>query len=215
MTTQPPTRELALVSLSRSRYEQLSAAGFRFSQVAPAFEDPDTPAQVESPATLARSLAAHKALSRYEMTGSGLVLLSGDTIVMSASGRLIGKPADKAEARSMLIELIAAEHEVVTGIAVANHDCIVLDHAAATIAIEPVGALALEEHLDSDLWKGFAGGYRLDDLRSNGWRVRTTLDPVGGLPMELVQQHLASMGVYPVEDESSDSTIREEGGSSI
>lgn len=67
------------------------------------------------PAALVASLASDKALAARATGALGLVL-GFDTVVLVDS-RILGKPADVAEARAMLSSLSGRTHEVVTGVA--------------------------------------------------------------------------------------------------
>jgi septum formation protein len=191
------TRQLFLVSLSPSRRQQLARAGFRFEQVAPGYEDPATPEQSDAPAFEARALAAHKALSRYELAVAGHVVLSGDTIVITGSGHQLGKPTGVDHARRMLQELIDRPHSVVSGICVLTRDEMRLGHVEAPIRITPPNLRAVDEFISTGLWRDVAGGYRTEDVRNQGWQVETSVEPVGGLPIDLVADRLAAVGVFP------------------
>lgn len=186
---------LTLVSTSMSRAAQLTAAGFVFDRADPRFDDPAQPTHGVAAPQEARMLAGLKALSRYDLVTAGRILLSADTIVTSADGEHIGKPGSRDAARSALAALSGRPHQVVTGIAVLTEDDLRLAHAVAEVLIAPPGEAALEQYLDSGAWTGAAGAYRLADLRSRGWSVTASLEPVGGLPIALVSDILGSFGV--------------------
>lgn len=193
--TPPPT--LVLATRSPSRAAQLTAAGFAFEQVDPPFEDPDQPGQSSPPELEARALAGQKALSVYELTATGAVILSADTIVITSDNLHVGKPVDAEDARSMLEALIVKPHRILTGVAILLADRMLFAHEEAVIDLAPPSREALDAYVASGRWRGAAGGYRLDDLKKLGWSTATSLDPVGGLPITRVTSMLADLGVYP------------------
>lgn len=112
MTPGLPT--LVLASGSPRRRDLLDALGVRFT-VRPVDVD-ETPHPGEAPRTYVERLARAKASERVE---AGELVLGADTIVV-LDGELLGKPADVAEARSMLGRLAGREHTVFTGVALAR-----------------------------------------------------------------------------------------------
>ena len=190
-------RGLILASRSPSRADQLTAAGFTFEQVDPPFEDPDHPDQSLPPELEARALAGLKALSVYEMTATGDVVLSADTIVIAADDTHVGKQTDPDEARAILEALISEPHRILTGVAILLADRMLFAHEEAVIRIAPPSPQAFDEYMASERWRGAAGGYRLEDLRALGWSTEASLDPVGGLPIARVTEMLAELGIHP------------------
>jgi len=81
----------------------------------------DTPEDLCSPLAdrpkqLAASIATEKALAARLQASADQLVLACDTIVV-LDGRVLGKPADAADARDMLAALSGRPHEVVTGVA--------------------------------------------------------------------------------------------------
>jgi septum formation protein len=110
---------LFLASQSPRRAHILQTLGIPFVQAASAFAEPaPTPEDEAAPAlyveTLARLKAAHCVFPDGANTANSLVL-SADTVVWHG-GKILGKPRDEAEARSMLQSLQGREHQVFTGV---------------------------------------------------------------------------------------------------
>ena len=104
-----------LASGSPRRIELLREAGFD-PVVAP--QDVDETAQAgELPGQLVERLARLKATSAMNNceVKTGDVIIAADTIV-SLDEKLLGKPADEADARRMLGELSGNKHQVKTGV---------------------------------------------------------------------------------------------------
>lgn len=104
--------DVVLASNSPRRRELLAGMGvdFRVEVISGIDETyPDT-LPVEQ---VAEYLSGRKAQA-YELRPNEL-LITADTVVISG-GRVLGKPADEAEARAMLRELSGKSHRVITGV---------------------------------------------------------------------------------------------------
>ena len=113
--TSQPLR-IILASQSPRRRELLALVGIAHD-VIPAHVDERIMAG-ERPAPHADRLARSKALALAERERDALVI-GADTIVV-IDGRILGKPADEAEARQTLRTLSGREHVVFTAVAVAR-----------------------------------------------------------------------------------------------
>lgn len=105
---------LILASASPRRARILESLGLRF-EVRPADVD-ESLLPGESPKDAVRRLARFKASVVPRERGDHV--LAADTVVV-LGGRILGKPAGPAEARSMLRDLSGRTHVVATGVAVA------------------------------------------------------------------------------------------------
>ena len=114
--TPGPPGPLILASASPRRRELLHSLDLDFT-VRPAAVD-ETPAHGERPRDLVRRLAREKAEAGAE---DGEWVLAADTIVVNG-GEVLGKPADRNEARSMLERLQGRWHLVLTGVALKPPD---------------------------------------------------------------------------------------------
>lgn len=112
---------MILASRSPRRIELMREAGFDIA-VAPADID-ETPLPDEDPFELVERLARSKARA---VAGRGdRTVVAADTVVVHR-GKILGKPADGAEAGSMLRALSGGTHQVATGV------CILRDGAATS-----------------------------------------------------------------------------------
>ena len=107
---------LILASGSPRRRDLLDGLGVRFT-VRPVDVD-ETPLAGEAPRAYVERLALAKAAERVE---PGELVLGADTTVV-LDGEILGKPADEAEARSMLARLAGREHTVLTGVSLVQAD---------------------------------------------------------------------------------------------
>jgi septum formation protein len=187
---------LYLASTSSRRIRLLAAAGIGFETVMPGAERPAGGGpEAGDPLRRAAERAARKARGAVLPPGATGFVLGVDTVV-SCGGVEYGKPADAAAARRTLHVLAAAgEHAV--------HSALCLIPVGGETAFERVATAVvrcrvlaprdLEAYLASELWRGKAGAYGIqDDGCSFVELVRGELDTVIGLPMEPLRELLRS-----------------------
>jgi septum formation protein len=110
---------LILASASPRRSELLAQAGYAFEVEAADVDE--SLRQGEAPAVYVVRLAQEKAravLSKHR-DETNLMVLGADTTVV-LDGKILGKPADAADAKQMLCLLSCCTHQVFTGIAAAT-----------------------------------------------------------------------------------------------
>jgi septum formation protein len=158
----------------------------------------ETPRDGEEPGAyvlrLAREKASAAAVGLRE--GAGELVLAADTTVV-VDGAILGKPEDAADARRMLRRLAGRDHEVLTGIALAEPD---RGRAAAHVEISLVRMAALTE--EEIAWYAAtgepldkAGGYAIQGLGSLFVEsVVGNYSNVVGLPVPAVYRLFAALG---------------------
>jgi septum formation protein len=109
-----------LASASPRRRELLAATGIEYT-LASKFECEET-----YPATLdALDVASYLSLLKSRSYPNALnyndILITADTVVV-LGGRVLGKPANEAEAHAMLSALSGSEHTVITGVTLRSAD---------------------------------------------------------------------------------------------
>jgi septum formation protein len=172
---------LVLASTSPQRRAILEQLRIPFHVVVPAYVEDDPPGL--SPDALVRAHAEGKARSVH--SGEG-VTLGVDTAVV-LDGRVYGKPADRAEAASMLGELSGRMHTVVSGLCLLGADFAVVEHESTDVTFRAVSPALRELYLASGEWEGRAGAYAIQGL---GGRLVERIDGdylnVVGLPGALL-----------------------------
>ena len=148
----------------------------------------------EEPGEYAVRQALAKARSAAVSCRDGVVI-GADTIVV-AGGRVIGKPADRDDARRILGELSGTTHRVVTGVAL-------VDGAAGRetaravsteIVMAPMSAEEIDGYVSSGEADGKAGAYAIQETADRFVReVRGSFTNVVGLPMEALDEMLKEM----------------------
>ena len=105
---------LILASQSPRRRQLLADAGIEF-ELAPRFECEESFPDDMPAGEVAEYLSRLKSEAYPEPLGEKDILLTADTVVIAQS-RILGKPADRAEAIAMISMLSGCEHDVVTGV---------------------------------------------------------------------------------------------------
>ena len=150
---------LLLASASPRRLELLARIGVRPDRIAPTDID-ETPRKAELPRQLAARLAGAKAAAAAAAAPDALVL-AADTVV-GVGRRLLGKPADAAEAARFLTLLSGRRHHVYTGVALLGPDGRLRTRLVDTIlTFQRLTAAQIEAYIAGDEWRGKAGGYAL------------------------------------------------------
>jgi len=181
--------KLILASASPRRQKLLQEWGLHFETV-----EPNAPERLtgDDPAELAVENALAKARSVARERPAQLVL-GADTVV-HLNGRVIGKPADRPEAREILRTLSGTEHEVITGVAVVcDAHAVQLTGAARTaIRMKGLSEKDIDEYVALGEGLGKAGAYAVQESGDRYIEeLRGSFTNVVGLPMELVTDLLA------------------------
>lgn len=148
-----------LASASPRRIDLLARIGVQPDRVLPTEID-ETPRKAELPRQLAERLARAKAEAAAALAPDSLVL-AADTVV-GVGRRILGKPADAAEAKRFLELLSGRRHRVMTGVCLIRPDGRRSERLVTTIlAFQRLTPAQLEDYLASGEWQGVAGGYQI------------------------------------------------------
>lgn len=188
-----PRLPLILASSSPRRRQLLEEAGYVFTVLPPREEAEDAARPGESAEALVRRLAVQKARDVAQRVAHGLIVAC-DTVV-ECQGKILGKPADRADARRILQTLQGQEHRVYSGLCLWRrpddwHDVQV---EVTTLVMEPLADAELEAYLDSGQWAGKAGAFGYQDGLDWVRIVEGSASNVVGLPMERLAQMLSRL----------------------
>jgi septum formation protein len=177
---------LVLASRSPQRRAILSQLGLEFRIAEPSYEELPLPV---APHELAERHSIGKA--RSVEAGEGETVLGVDTLVVIGD-RVLGKPADAAEAAGMLAVLAGRTHHVVSGLTLRDALGERTGHARTAVRFRPLDAEAIDDYVARGEWRGRAGGYAIQEagaaLVSN---IEGCFFNVVGLPVALLVQMLA------------------------
>jgi septum formation protein len=191
--TDAPRPPLVLASASPRRLDLLARLGIVPDRVEPADVD-ETPRKAEQPRQLALRLAEAKAAA-VAPQAAGALVLAADTVV-GLGRRILGKPADVAEARRFLDLLSGRRHRVTTGIALVTPDGRVRTRLVTTIvAFQRLTEAQAEDYVASGEWEGKAGGYAIHQRAEVFVRFLSgSHSNVVGLPLFETAQLLRGVG---------------------
>ena len=180
-----------LASRSPQRRRLLSALGVPFRVVVSGVVEGDDP--LANARAKARDVAARAGIP------PGGAVLGADTAVM-LDGAALGKPADAAEARSMLGALAGREHAVHTAVCVITQT--VGGERAETdrtrVRFRPLPDAAIGWYLAMGEWRERAGGYAIQGAGAALVEaVEGDYTTVVGLPVGLTLRLLDAAGLAP------------------
>ncbi|MDR2361845.1 MAG: Maf family nucleotide pyrophosphatase [Prevotellaceae bacterium] len=145
----------------------------------------------EAPEYLARLKSA-----AFRPLISGETLITADTVVI-CHGQLLGKPADRADARRMLQLLSDNRHDVLTGVCLRTTAVVRTFTACTTVVFRPLSDAEIDFYLDryrpydkagaygAQEWIGFVGIERIEGSYFN----------VMGLPLQQLYAELKKLGL--------------------
>jgi septum formation protein len=175
---------LVLASGSLGRRELLREAGYRFD-VLPANIDEPTGEGVSDIRAFVHEVAWRKAEAVAPRVAEGVVL-AADTVGW-LHGQVIGKPADEADARRILILLGGTEHELWTGTVLWRRpdDLQVCWQEFSRVFFRRLTEVEMDAYLATRTWRGCSGAYAVQPENDPYVRVvRGSVSNVIGLPME-------------------------------
>ena len=152
-----PGLKLVLGSGSPRRLELLASLGITPDDVRPPDIDED-PLPGEQPRAYCQRIARQKAEALQ--LGSDEVALCADTTV-ALGRRILGKPADAAEAAQFLLKLSGRRHRVITAMAVKRGDKIWVKDVVTAVKMKNLSDEELNAYLATEDWQGKAGGYAI------------------------------------------------------
>ena len=183
MAASTPTR-LILASGSPARRELLERTGIPFT-VQPAHIDEPTGEGFTDPRTYVHTVAWSKAAAVAAQTADGLIL-AADTVGW-LDGRVIGKPADEADARRILTTLGGREHELWTGVVLWRRpdDLQICWQELSRVFFKKLTNEELDGYLRTRQWQGCSGAYAIQEKDDPFVLLRSgSISNVIGLPME-------------------------------
>ncbi|MFC2966875.1 Maf family protein [Acidimangrovimonas pyrenivorans] len=185
---------LILGSASPRRRELLAQIGLVPDAILPPDIDED-PAKAELPRPYCARMAREKAVAVVAEPDD--IVLCADTTV-ALGRRILGKPADAAQAAEFLIALGGRRHQVITAVAVRRGDRLWQREVVTAVKMKRLSDDELNAYLASGDWEGKAGGYGIQGLAGAfiPW-ISGSFTGVVGLPVAETAALLQAAG-YPV-----------------
>lgn len=194
MTTLPPDPALKLVlgSGSPRRLELLAQLGLTPSAVRAPDIDEDV-RKGELPRDYVKRIAAEK-VAAVDAAADEVVLCADTTVALGR--RIMGKPANPAEAAEFLFALSGRRHKVITALAVKRGTQVWTKDVQSTVAFKQLSDTEVNAYLASDDWRGKAGGYAIQGPAGAfiPW-INGSYTGIVGLPLTETANLLTAAGV--------------------
>jgi septum formation protein len=198
-----PAREIYLASRSPRRRDLLALAGVPFRLLVagdPASRRDDVdefPLPGEPPREYVLRLARAKAAAGWQLLVEQKLprapVLAADTTV-ALGGRILGKPADRAEAAEMLAALADRDHEVLTGVAVRLEAQLETALSVSQVRFGPLSAEDIRGYVASGECDDKAGAYAIQGRAARFVReVHGSPSGIVGLPLYETVELLARL----------------------
>ncbi|PSR52611.1 septum formation protein Maf [Adhaeribacter arboris] len=185
------TSKLVLASNSPRRQELLTKLGLNYTVRVKEVEEsfPEHLHRHE----IAEYLAGKKAAAYRESLAENEVLLTADTIVC-LEDKVLNKPADLNEARTMLRSLSGKAHEVITGVCLLSRPNKVIFHDVTRVYFKELSEAEITWYLEKYQPYDKAGAYGAQDWMGMAaiYRLEGSFYNVMGLPVHKVYEALQS-----------------------
>ena len=185
---------IILASGSPRRRELLSQIGIK-TEVIPSYADEST--DLTEPKAIVEELSARKCADVARDLPSG-IFLGADTVV-SIDGKILGKPADEADAKRMLKELSGRTHQVHTGVTIIKKAA---GDIVGRVTFSRETSVALVNIEDNEIDAYISGGESMDKAGAYGIqgdfakfveRIDGEYSNVVGLPLAAVYAELKKL----------------------
>lgn len=150
--------KILLASCSPRRLALLRELGHEVTVVKPAFDE--SAVCITDPAALVSALAEGK--GRSVTPPPGILLVAADTVV-ALNGKILGKPASRAEAFHMLRSMSGTEHRVYTGVYTVLNGTEKCFTSCSRVIFRPLGDEEIRAYIATGKPMDKAGAYGIQE----------------------------------------------------
>jgi septum formation protein len=160
----------------------------------------ETPMKAELPRPYCARMARQK-VAAVTADADDIVLCADTTVALGR--RILGKPADRAEAEAFLRLMSGRRHKVITAVAVKRGDRIWERDVMSSVRMKSLSDAEITAYLDTGDWQGKAGGYGIQGPAGAliPW-ISGSFTGIVGLPLAETANLLRAAG-YPIYGEGS------------
>lgn len=189
--------KLILGSGSPRRRDLLAQIGVVPDAILPPDIDED-PLKGELPRPYCQRIARQKA-EAVEAAPGDIVLCADTTVALGR--RILGKPADAAEAEGFLRALSGRRHRVITAVALRRGDQLWARDVVSAVKMKRLSDREIAAYVASGDWQGKAGGYGIQGMAGAfiPW-IEGSFTGIVGLPLAETAGLLQAAG-YPLYQE--------------
>ena len=161
------SKKIILASASPRRYELLTQLGLTFT-VEPAqgeekIQDHIPPEEIVKRLAYAKADEIRKRHIKEDLSDNSTLIIGADTIVVK-DGRILGKPADEADAYAMLMSLSGSTHQVYTGAALISAEWEVQFCEKTDVTFYPMTKQEITEYIQTGEPMDKAGAYGIQGI---------------------------------------------------
>ncbi|KHA53278.1 Maf family protein [Sulfitobacter geojensis] len=155
----------------------------------------EDPAKAELPRPYCGRMAREK-VAAVEAGADDIVLCADTTVAVGR--RILGKPADMAEAEGFLRMMSGRRHKVITAVAVKRGPKIWERDVQSTVKMKSLSDAEIKSYLATGDWQGKAGGYGIQGPAGTliPW-ISGSFTGIVGLPLAETANLLSAAG-YPL-----------------
>ncbi|PJF26059.1 MAG: septum formation inhibitor Maf [Phototrophicales bacterium] len=196
---------LILASGSPRRRELLASLGVDFTVIKSDIDETQHPG--EPPYDYVRRLSLEKAAavaaklesaSDIVLAADTVVILAADTLGVTESGEILGKPADADDARAILRRLRGRTHVVCTALTVRAPDQTLTELTRTTVLMRDYTDAEIDAYIATGDPFDKAGAYAIqhETFRPVA-QIEGSYTNVVGLPLETLRPMLSAVGIIP------------------
>jgi septum formation protein len=190
--------QFILASASPRRRDLLRKAGYCFEIIPSGVDESAYDTNEISSEEHTQILALAKANDVAARFPNAIVM--GSDTVVDLDGEIIGKPDDITHAEEIIRRLFSKPHKVITGLALVcmekNIQLVQVD--TTTVYPRQLTEAQIADHITNCQWEGKAGAYGIQETGDEYVeRIEGSFTNVMGLPMELTEQLLTQLHLYP------------------
>ena len=184
------SKPLLLASASPRRAALLAQIGIPFEVMAPEVDETAWPGEL--PLDYVERMARAKVAAGAQ---PGRLTLAADTVVVLA-GRILGKPASKAEGIQMLLDLGGREHDVLTAIALSDTQTTHAEVVTTRVRFVPIDRTLAQSYWETGEGADKAGGYGIQGIGGIlAASIKGSYSAVVGLPLPELERALNHFGM--------------------
>lgn len=191
------TKTILLASASPRRRELVGLAGLPFQLTRADIDETPFPGEPAREYTI--RLSQEKARAALHNALPQMIVLAADTTVADG-GEILGKPADDAEARVMLVQLRGRTHQVYTALTLIDADSgrSLTDVSVTDVRMRVYSDEEIAAYIASGDPFDKAGGYAIQNVAFHPVELLNgCYSNVVGLPLCLLVQMLRDLGIEP------------------
>jgi septum formation protein len=160
----------------------------------------ETPVKAEQPRPYCARMAREK-VAAVDADADDIVLCADTTVALGR--RILGKPADRAEAKAFLRLMSGRRHKVITAVAVKRGARLWERDVMSTVRMKSLSDEEIIAYLDIGDWQGKAGGYGIQGPAGAliPW-ISGSFTGIVGLPLAETANLLRAAG-YPLYGDRS------------